>query len=168
METSKLEDFLSENMGLNDMTVALAVGSYLGGQAILENRRFVSLAQEVKADGSTVGKLDNVSGQRIARYFNSNPLSDSVRFNSEEKMPFDVPTVWTHAGIFDDLDGSINPMIGGANLNYIGVGGVIHERELNLQVSTAAYLPFLARDELYVAQKYGGTYRVNLSEEGLS
>lgn len=163
MEIKKLEDSVS-SFGLNDMTVALAVGSYLGGQSILENKRFAGLAQEIKKDGTTVGKLDNISGKKIAEYINSKNISDKVRFNSEEKMPFKIPVSWEFAGIFDDLDGSINPMIGGTNLHYVGVGGVIHEKSLDEQIATAAYLPFSNSNEIFVAEKGKGTYKINISE----
>jgi hypothetical protein len=167
MKTAQLEDFLSEGVGFDDMAVSLAVGSYLGGQEILQNKKYVGSKQEIKYDGSTVGKLDTISGEKIAEYINSSDISKKVRFKSEEQMPFYVPDNWKFAGIFDDLDGSINPMIGGANLNYVGVGGVIHENKLDNQLYTAAYLPFLNSKELFIAEKGKGTYVINLSGDKL-
>jgi hypothetical protein len=165
MEIRHLEDFLSHQIGFDDKAVALAVGSYVGGQEILANKRFIGYSQEIKADGSTVGKLDNISGKKISEYINSRDISKKVRFNSEEKMPFNKPKFgWKYAGIFDDLDGSINPMIGGANLNYVGTGGVIHD-EFEQQVFAAAYLPFLNKEEIFVAEKGKGTYVITFSRD---
>ena len=63
MDTLRLEDHLSSF--LDDKTVVLAVGSYLGGQAILRNRHKVCERQVIKLDGSTVGKLDKIGGKQL-------------------------------------------------------------------------------------------------------
>jgi hypothetical protein len=159
----KLEDFLSSKF--DDKTVVLAVGSFLGGQSIIQKvkeKASVGRTQKIKSDGSTVGILDNSSGNAIVKYVNSTDAVKYVRFKSEEKMPFSPPKSFEFAGIFDDLDGSINPMIGGTNLYYVGVGGVIHSRPNDEQISTAAYLPFANPSEIFLAEKNKGTYSIQV------
>lgn len=158
-----LEDLLTAE-GFDDKTIVLVVASYLGGQAILGSRDLINRSQSIKEDGSTVGELDILSGRAIAEYVNSSAL-DSVQFRSEENMGFNEVENPEFAGIFDDLDGSINPLVGGTNLQYIGVGGVIHQKDDDEQIAAAAYLPFADESSLFFAQKGKGTYRVNLDRE---
>lgn len=162
MDAKRLEDKLSEN-DFEDRTIVLAVASYLGGQAIKRNLKKASETQDIKKDGSTVGILDMTSGQTISSYVNSAQLN-SVQFNSEEKMPFKKIDNPTHFGIFDDLDGSINSMIGGTNLHYIGVGGVIHQPQEDEQISVAAYIPIGEPNTIFLAEKGKGTYSFSIED----
>ncbi|MBI1935326.1 hypothetical protein HYS31_02695 [Candidatus Woesearchaeota archaeon] len=158
----QLEDLLS-SLGFDDKTVVLGVASLLGGQAIRRNHRLSDQPQTIKSDGSTVGTLDQISGRAISKYVNSTQAIHTVRFKSEENTYFKQPESFEFAGIFDELDGSINPLMGGTNLYYIGVGGVIHQREGDKQIAAAVYLPFDDPKSIFVAEKGKGTYRINLS-----
>lgn len=160
IDSNRLEGKLSDE-GFSDGTVVLAVASYLGGQAIKDNQDKQTKPQDIKSDGSTVGILDMTSGKTISQYVNSVGLDD-VQFRSEEKMPFEKINNPKHCGIFDDLDGSINPMIGGTNLHYIGVGGVIHQPQGDEQIATAVYLPFGNPNVIFLAEKGKGTHTMSL------
>lgn len=162
MQSRQLEDKLSQT-DFTDMTIVLAVASLLGGLAIKQNRLKAHQKQNIKSDGSTVGVLDIISGQAISDYVNSSQLN-TVQFRSEEEMPFRIVENPTYFGIFDDLDGSINPMIGGTNLHYIGVGGVIHQSVRDEQISVATYLPFGEPNNIFLAEKGKGTYTLRLDD----
>ncbi|MBS3169508.1 hypothetical protein J4210_03410 [Candidatus Woesearchaeota archaeon] len=163
MNPKRLEDYLT-TLDINDKAVVLATASFLGGQAILRNQHRAGERQAIKSDGSTVGILDETSGKTMVRYVNNNLKAAAIKFRSEEKMPFEEPSSWQYAGLFDDLDGSINPMVGGVNLNFVGVSGVIHTRQDDQQIMAAGYLPFANPRIVVVAEKTRGTYAVTLPQ----
>lgn len=165
---SRVEDYLS-GMDFTDMTVALGAAALVGSHELTrQNPSVISAEQEIKSDGSTVGKLDKASGRAMANYLNSTPVPDYCRFRSEEGMQFRQPHSYDFAGILDDLDGSVNPLIGGTNMLYIGVGGVIHRRKDDTQTAAAAVLPFDSAGHLYIAESERGTHRVEIYPEFIS
>ena len=154
----QLEDFLTK-CGFSDQAVTLGTGTYIGWLEVLSKTNDLCDAQEIKDDKSTVWNIDFASGKAIAKYVNKQ-VNNIIQFVSEEKMPFKQIKNPIGYGLFDDFDGSKNPHIWVTNLQYSGVGGVIHEPNHDEQVAACGYLPFHLYQALYIAEKDKGTYEV--------
>lgn len=158
---NQLEDFLTK-CGFSDQAVVLGAWSYVGGLEVLSKTSNLCSEQEIKSDQSTVWAADFASGKAIARYVNKQP-NNKVQFVSEEKMPFKQIQNPNGYGLFDDFDGSKNPHIGVTNLQYSGVGGVIHKPNSDEQIVACGYLPFHLYQALYIAEKNKGTYEISIN-----
>ncbi len=166
MEPKQLEDLLASS-NFSDKAIVLAVASWSGGQEIRKNIEITGWEQTIKEDGSTISELDELSGKAIVLYVNDQTSLDT-QFKSEEKMPFMQIVDPDYYGIFDDLDGSVHPLVGGTNLHYIGVGGVIHQKENDEQIAAAGYLPVGEPQMVYLAEKGKGVYAIDTAKSLLT
>lgn len=153
-----LEDFLTK-CWFSDSVVVLGTWTYTGGLAVLSKTKELCTKQDIKEDQTTVWAADLTSGMAIANYVNGTK-NNTTQFISEEKIPFDTIKTPSWYGFFDDFDGSKNPHIGVTNLQYSGVGGVIHEPTKDEQIAACGYLPYHLHQAIYIAEKSKWTYEI--------